>query len=124
MKKSVLIAGHGSKLKGANKPINLLVEALQKKEKPIFFIAAFLEIASPTIPEGIEICIKQGAEEIVVMPYFVQAGKHVMEDIPNLVQNARQKYSNKTILLADYLGFDERLVSLVSSRIEEARLCQ
>ena len=113
--------GHGSKLAGSNDAIDRVIEALRQKEPATFFQAAFLEIQSPNIPEGIERCLHQGAEEVVVIPYFVQAGKHVVQDIPRIIYEAKAKYPQRNIHLAEYLGFDPRIGSVVCDRIREAR---
>ena len=121
MKQSVLLVGHGSRLEGSEDALNQLAHALREREHSTFFQIAFLELRSPSIPEGIEICIHQGAEEVIVLPYFVQAGRHVVEDIPKIVASERQRYPDKKIFLANYLSFDERIASLVSDRIHQAR---
>ena len=121
MKQAILLVGHGSKLQGSSDSINQVIQALHAKDPVTFFQSAFLEICPPSIPEGIELCLKQGADQVIVVPYFVQAGKHVVEDIPRFVSSAQAKHPDKKIRLADYLAFDERIVSVVLDRINEAR---
>ena len=121
MKKSVLLVGHGSKLGGSSDALNQVLESLREKEPSTFFQAAFLEIQPPNIPQGIEHCLNQGADEVIVIPYFVQAGKHVAQDIPRIVSEAKTKHPDKNICLAEYLSFDDRIVSVVEDRIRLAR---
>ena len=121
MKRAVLLVGHGSKLAGSKDAIDQVIEALRKTEPSTYFQAAFLELHPPNIPQGIDLCFNQGAEEVIVIPYFVQAGKHVVQDIPQIVSEAKTKYPGKNIRLADYLGFDSRIASVVSDRIRQAR---
>lgn len=121
MKRAVLLVGHGSKLAGSSESINQTIEALRQEEPATLFQAAFLELQSPNIPEGIELCLNQGAEEVIVIPYFVQAGRHVVQDIPRIVSEARARHPEKNILLAEYLGFDPRMVSVIRDRIRQAR---
>lgn len=98
-----------------------MLETLRTKEPTTFFQAAFLELQPPNILEGIEFCIHQGADEVIVAPYFVQTGRHVVEDIPRIMEEAQARFPEKSIRLAEYLGFDERIVSVVADRIREAR---
>lgn len=121
MKRAVLLIGHGSKLAGSNTALEQVVGALREQEPATFFQAAFLELQSPNILEGIELCLREGADEVVVVPYFVQTGRHVVEDIPRIVAEAKARFPEKSIRLADYLGFDERIVSVVVDRIREVR---
>jgi sirohydrochlorin ferrochelatase len=121
MKHAVLLVGHGSKLAGSDSAIEQVVQALSKKDPATFFRSAFLELRSPSISEGIELCFRQGAEEVIIVPYFVQTGRHVVEDIPKIVAEAKARFPEKNIHLADYLGFDPKIVSLVTERIQTAR---
>lgn len=121
MKQAVLLVGHGSKLPGADDAMDQVVEALREKEPATLFHAAFLELQSPSIPEGIERCLNEGAEEVMVVPYFVQTGRHVVQDIPQIVSEAKARFPKKKILLAEYLGFDQRIVSVVRDRICQTR---
>ena len=120
MKRAVLLVGHGSKVEGSSEAMNRVADHLRNRKPATFFQTAFLELESPNIPDGIELCIQQGAKEVIVVPYFVQTGKHVVRDIPNIISEAKAKHSNVAISLADYLGFDERIVSLVEDRIQKA----
>ena len=121
MKRAVLLVGHGSKLHGANDAIDQVIEALRKREPSTFFQAAFLELQSPNIPGGIELCLHQGADEVIVIPYFVQTGKHVVQDIPRAVSEVKAQHPEKNICLAEYLGFDSRIVSVIADRIRQVR---
>ena len=122
MKHAVLLVGHGSNLAGSNAALEQVIQALRKQEPATFFQSAFLELQSPNILEGIELCLHQGASEVVVVPYFVQTGRHVVEDIPRIVTEAKSKFPEKSIRLAEYLGFDQKIVSVVADRVRKARL--
>jgi sirohydrochlorin ferrochelatase len=80
--------------------------------------ACFLEIAEPSIPQGIELCAKKGANEIVIMPYFLAAGRHVMEDIPSIVNNEKEKYPNINIRSLPYLGSSPVIVDILKTLAE------
>ena len=47
-----------------------------------------MEIATPSIPDGIKALLDQGVDEIVCHPYFLSPGRHVTEDIPKIVSQA------------------------------------
>lgn len=121
MKRAVLLVSHGSKMAGFDEAINRLVDDLKKQDALTFFKSAFLDVQAPNIPDGIRLCIEQGAEEVIVVPYFVQTGKHVVRDIPRIVEEAKAAHPNIQITLADYLGFDPRMTAMVKERIEQAR---
>ena len=96
--------------------------SLAVKKKPhVFFQAAFLEIQSPDLLEALQAVFERGADDVVIVPYFLQVGKHVALHVPALVLEAQTRYPNKTIRLSGHLGFDERIVSVVRDLIREAR---
>ncbi len=120
MKRAVLLVGHGSKIEGSNEAMSLVIDELRRRDSSTLFQTAFLELQSPNIPNGINSCINQGAQEVVVVPYFVQTGKHVVHDIPRIIGEAKAAYPKISISLSNYIGFDLRLVSVIEDRIKEA----
>lgn len=121
MKRAVLLIGHGSKIEGSSEAMDQVVEELRKRDPATLFQTAFLELQSPNIPNGIDFCVKQGAGEVIAVPYFVQTGKHVVHDIPRIIEEAKAAHPKIFISLADYLGFDPRITSIIEDRIKEAR---
>ena len=121
MNRAVVLVGHGSQIENAGEALDRVCESLQKKEPGTIFRVGFLEITSPSIPEAVESCFAEGADEVIVLPYFVQSGKHVNRHIPEIVSELTAHYPAKKIRLARHLDFDERIVALVGDRIREAR---
>lgn len=74
---------------------------------------AFLEIAEPSIPDGIERCIREGATEVRVLPYFLARGTHVAVDIPAEVDGKRAEHPDVDIRITDYLGTADALVDVL-----------
>jgi sirohydrochlorin ferrochelatase len=104
--KSLLVIAHGSRREASNDEIRELTERITEKAGANFdlIVPAFLELAEPSIPEGIKICAEKGATEILVMPYFLSAGRHVAEDIPGEVDSVRDHYPDVNIRILPYLG--------------------
>lgn len=90
--KAVLLVSHGSHSKKTKEEVASLVKELKKDNPAAILEYAFLEIESPSIPEGIDICVQKGATEVLVLLNFLNAGKHVDGDIPRLVKEAAKKY--------------------------------
>lgn len=89
---AVLFISHGSKIVKAKKEAERLVKILQKRSGIPIFKAAFLEIEWPSIPRGIDQCVKKGADEVILLLNFFSKGRHVDWDIPKIVREARRKY--------------------------------
>lgn len=120
-KKALLVVAHGSRREASNEEVRRLSEqiALQAGERYQVVKTAFLELAEPCIPDGIEQCIKAGAGEVVVMPYFLSAGRHVAKDIPEEVAPKQQQYPEITIRIAPYLGAADGIAALMLQMSEK-----
>ena len=78
---------------------------------------AYLEIASPSLPEALEALVRKGRREILVLPYFLQSGRHVKKDIPRAVAALKQRFGRRArIRLCPYLGYHEKIVEVVRQR--------
>ncbi len=104
--KALLLVAHGSRRAASNLEVARLAEKLQSDLNADFAIvkAAFLELAEPSIPDGIHFCAEAGADVVVVLPYFLNTGRHVAEDIPAEIDIARQQLPNLTIQLQTHIG--------------------
>ncbi len=105
--KALLVVAHGSRREASNDEVRELCCRIEQEAAGEDFSlvrAGFLELAEPSIPEGIGQCLEAGADQVVVLPYFLSAGRHVSEDIPAEVEKARQQHPEASIVLAPYLG--------------------
>lgn len=115
--KSLLLIAHGSRRKQSNDEVVLLADKLKKNcsEQYSIIHAGFLELAEPLIPDGIKKCVDDGATEIVVLPYFLNSGRHVVEDIPDIVEQTRPSYPAVDIKVAQHLGASDLMMDLLIS---------
>lgn len=113
--KALVLVAHGSRREVSNEEVRLLAQRLADRAGSGYGAvhSAFLELARPSIPEGIEQCIHEGAKEVIVLPYFLSAGRHVAEDIPAEVQIKRDEHPAVTIQIAPYLGRSEELADIL-----------
>ncbi|MCB1865463.1 MAG: CbiX/SirB N-terminal domain-containing protein [Chromatiales bacterium] len=104
--RALVLVAHGSRRGASNDEVRELAARLAAQAGARFELvrAAFLELAEPSIPDGITQCVRDGAGEVVVLPYFLSAGRHVATDIPAAVDEARAANPDADIRLAPYLG--------------------
>lgn len=116
---ALLIVAHGSRIRASNDEVRLLVASLAPRiaDRYQYTAAAFLELADPSIDAAIDAAVAAGAQEIVVLPYFLAAGKHVTRDIPAIVQERQTAHPGITIRVADYLGKLPGLVELLARSV-------
>ena len=104
--KALLLIAHGSNRQFSNNEIRTLTDRLRDKIRSHFdyIECVFLEISEPSIADGIRQCADAGIKEIVLLPYFLSAGKHIAEDIPAIVAEQRKHYPQIDMRIRDYLG--------------------
>ena len=103
--RALVVVAHGSRRASSNDEVRALTEQIRPQAKEFDLVScAFLELAEPSIPDGINAVIAAGAEEVVVLPYFLSAGRHVVEDIPGLVAQTKAQNPTVDIQVAPYLG--------------------
>lgn len=107
----LLIVAHGSRRQASNEEVRQLAGRVGALRAPgIDHVeTAFLELAEPDIPAGLARCVALGAREIVLFPYFLAAGTHVVEDIPELVAAFSAAYPDVAVRLTAHLGASEIL---------------
>ena len=118
--KALLLVAHGSRRKQSNEEVILLADKLKKECSKQYKIvnAAFLELSEVLIPDGIKQCVVNGATSIIVLPYFLNSGRHVVEDIPNILNDCKGYYPNIEIRLAPHLGASSLMMELLISSAE------
>ena len=75
---------------------------------------AFLELCPPSICEGIEACVKGGAEEIFVIPLMLFPGRHIKKDIPTEIQEAKRLFPEVDFHYAGALALHSKKGSGIS----------
>ncbi len=113
--RSLVLVAHGSRREASNQEVRHVAEQLQARAMDVFdrVTAAYLELAGPTIPEAIENCIRAGADEVVVIPYFLAAGRHMSDDIPAIIEAAREAHPDVSIRVTPYVGAAPGVVDLL-----------
>ena len=113
--RALLLAAHGSRVESSNAEVRALCKELADhvRDRYDWIDCAFLELASPEIPEAIDRLVEQGATEIVVLPYFLVAGRHVREDIPTIIGCKTAAYPQVQIRLLEYLGSTPSMLDLI-----------
>ena len=106
---ALLIIAHGSRRAESNEEIKALTAQVASRANEHFDLVecAFLELAEPLIPDGVNSLVDQGAKSIVVVPYFLAKGAHVRDDIPEAVALAQAAHPNITITVSNYFGAAE-----------------
>ena len=113
--RALLLVAHGSRRAEANREIAELAARLRAAGGAHWarVAHAFLELARPGVEDALAECAAAGAGEIVVVPYFLAAGRHVREDLPRLVARARARHPGVRIEARAHTGACDALVELL-----------
>lgn len=118
MKPALLIVDHGSKLKKANDMLTAVAELIRSSRPNLIVHIAHMELADPTIEDGINQCIIDGATHITVHPYMLAPGRHAIEDIPKMATEAAKQYPNVTVEVSEPLGIHQKIAEVILERTE------
>ena len=97
-----------------------VADQVRKRAGESIVEVAHLEIAEPDIAKGIEACVKKGATQIVVQPYFLGPGRHSTEDIPAQIERAAENHPNVRIRIGETLGGHAALIDAILDRASDA----
>jgi sirohydrochlorin cobaltochelatase len=115
----LLLMVHGSPKAESNDAIFRVAEQIRAASEYSHVTIGFMECNAPSIPDAIKNLVANGAQTIVAMPYFLHAGKHVADDLPNLLEQAQQEYSGVELLLGDYLGNEPLIADVLRARLDQ-----
>jgi precorrin-8X/cobalt-precorrin-8 methylmutase len=120
---NIILVGHGSPRKEANN-IEVIGNLLHKTIHPgcdgQCVRVAYMQFASPDIPETISACAEAGATKVILHPFFLSPGMHVTKDIPGMIEEARARHRNVEFIYTEPLGVHEGLAEIVLDRIRSA----
>lgn len=113
--KTLLVVAHGSRREESNDEVRDITACLREQSGDAYgqVECAFLELAEPSIPDGLRNAIRAGAGQVIVVPYFLSAGRHVVTDIPAELDVVRKEFPDADIVLAPYLGAADGLTDLL-----------
>ena len=116
-KVGILLIDHGSKRAASNEHIHMLAGMYERilndsdratgggdggatTMTTIAVVrAAHMEIAPPSILDSLRgVLVEDGVSEVVCVPYFLSPGRHATEDVPNLIEEARDILGREGLL--------------------------
>jgi sirohydrochlorin cobaltochelatase len=65
---------------------------------------AYMEMAKPSLEQVVTGLYKEGKSQIVVIPLFFAAGRHLLHDVPKTIQHLSKQLSGLDIELHEALG--------------------
>ncbi|MEU3530023.1 MULTISPECIES: CbiX/SirB N-terminal domain-containing protein [Streptomyces] len=116
---TVLLVGRGSTDPDANAEVFKAARLLWEGRGYAGVETAFVSLAAPDVPSGLDRCVALGARKIVVLPYFLFTGI-----LPDRVRRQTEEWAaahpETPVASADVIGPEPELLDLVLERYEEA----
>jgi sirohydrochlorin ferrochelatase len=116
MKKALLVVDHGSVRGESNVLLEQITAIIQNLRPQVIVHHAHMDLAEPSIEQGIARCVKDGATEIVVQPYMLARGRHATQDLPNMVKAAVDPYPHVSAHVTEPLGLHDKIIEVVLER--------
>ena len=116
---AVLLIAHGSRRPEANHDLVQLAELLIARHHYKIVELSYLELATPTILEGGRVCVARGASKVLMLPYFLSAGVHVVTDLKEFQQQLTDEFPQVEFILCPHLGLHPLMADIVVARLQE-----
>jgi sirohydrochlorin ferrochelatase len=121
MSVAVLLIAHGSRRSAANEDLVLLADEIRHTGRYRIIEVSYLELAEPTIDQAGRRCVAAGATEVLMMPYFLSAGMHVVEDLQKHRRQLAEEFPSTQFQLCPPLGLHPLMAEIVLARLNEGQ---
>ncbi|MGC1723305.1 MAG: CbiX/SirB N-terminal domain-containing protein [Isosphaeraceae bacterium] len=116
---AVLLIAHGSRQQAANDDLHALAARISAQGEYPIVEACFLELAEPDIATGGSRCAARGATRVLMVPYLLSAGVHLLRDLTRAREELSRCHPGVKFRLGPPLGPHPLLDALVAARIGE-----
>src|SRR3954447_6230164 len=116
---AVLLIAHGSRHEPANDDLHAMAARFAAGGRHPIVEACFLELAEPDIAAGGSACVARGAARVLMIPYFLSAGVHLLRDLTAARDELGRSYPLVEFRLSPPLGPHPLLDQLVAARASE-----
>jgi sirohydrochlorin ferrochelatase len=120
MKTAILMMAHGSRIAEANDAAREVASTVREITGFEIVEVSFRELHEPNIQQGIDTCVSGGAGRILLMPYFLFMGAHVLHDLPEEISEAQKRHPGLIMEMGNHLGVHRKLAEVEAERIDEA----
>ncbi|WP_337019675.1 sirohydrochlorin chelatase [Oceanobacillus massiliensis] len=115
----ILYVSHGSRVMEATAEASAFIQSVKNQVNVAHQEICFLELSEPTVAQGIDLLIEQGASRISIVPVLLLGAGHYFKDIPAEVNKIRRKYPRVQFTYGEPLGIQERITDVLAARINE-----
>lgn len=123
-KRAVILFSHGSLLCGAGEALDAHAARLRSRGEYDFVEVGYLNYSAPPFRDAVQSVVDRGADELIVLPYFLVPGYFVRHSLPEAVDRERARHPGVTFRIAEPLGHDARLADTLLDAALGARTAE
>lgn len=116
-KPALLLIGHGSRHAQGLSEFHRLASKLWAALPERLVVSAFLELAEPSIAQGVQQLVEQGARAITALPGMLLAAGHLKNDIPLALRAVQAIHPQVPITLGVELGLHPAMLQAAAERL-------
>lgn len=116
---AILLIGRGCSDDDALADFHKIANQLEQQLDVIAVEQAFMGVAQPTVEQGIHHCLQRGAQQIIMLPYFLFTGV-LMERMGRMAAKFAEHHPTIQIQLAQYFGYHPKLQTILLERLQQA----
>ncbi len=116
MTTTILLVGHGSRDPDGNIEIEQFAENWKARHPDWHIEVCFIEFADVLLDQGFDNAA-QDSSTVLVVPLILNAAGHVKMEIPEHLQQARQRHPNVEFIYAQHLGVNMSTLKLLKRRL-------
>lgn len=119
MSDALLLVAHGTRSEAGAAECRLLVERVREERPGLPVEIGNLELAEPSIGDGLDRLVSGGARDIAAVPLLLFRARHAKKDIPEALEAQRRRHPSVRVRYGAPLGVRPELVDLAAARVAE-----
>lgn len=125
---ALVALAHGSRDPRSAATITALVQETRRLRPDLRIESAFLELASPSFETVVRRLVREGHDEIVVVPLLLSEAYHARVDVPRVIEEATRAHDGLRIHASRILGLEGVFLDVLDRRMRAAlrasRVCE
>lgn len=110
----IVLFAHGSRDPQWRAPIERIATLIQELSPKAQVRCAYLEMATPDLPSAVDELAQLGLRSLLVLPIFLGVGKHLRQDLPELIETLRRKHPQIVLQVAAAVGENEEVLRAIA----------
>lgn len=117
---ALVALAHGSRDPRSATTVKALVDEVKAMRPDLKIETAFLELSRPSFQTVVDRLVKQGHEEIVVVPLLLTEAYHAKVDVPEAIAAMSARHPGLKIRASRILGMEAAFLEVLDLRLREA----